>query len=495
MRTIKRYSRVINKRKWAELCKLARLYRDEKNLHLSYFNQDSFFAAEKNERVRRDSLVEAKYEPSTGLQARQWKTALTESYDTINKNWCALTKTVKHFVAKHKKNWTENEMHYGYWTVLDGKRLASVVDGRAPIPTHFSVSYDERTKVTKFLKRIARRKRGFRPLARSFRSFILDANMYKIVKNKETQYIKIMGLIAGKRIAVPLTGFTDITGNIKVILDFSKRRIEVHFTHDVASPLLSGKGTVGLDAGITEVFTDDENNIYGKGFGKLISKASKYLKRTGSARNKLYALKKKSSKHKADRITRLNLGKEKLNKRRNNTRIYIEQQISHAVREVVKVRNPAVIVSEKLDIRGKAKSKEMSRQVNSWMRGSLEKRLDFLALVEGFHHKQVNPAYTSQMCLSCLFVDKDNRKGDIFKCLHCGYIDYSDHVAAVNLRARENDPDITIYTPKSVVKAILLNRFIASLERNAETSISTVSGRTGIYSNVMPERISGLIKQ
>jgi transposase len=80
--------------------------------------------------------------------------------------------------------------------------------------------------------------------------------------------------------------------------------------------------------------------------------------------------------------------------------------------------------------------------------------MDFLALVEGFHHKQVNPAYTSQTCPTCLFVHRDNRKGDMFQCLNCGHRDLADRVAAINLKARENAPDITIYTPKSVVKAI-----------------------------------------
>ena len=121
-------------------------------------------------------------------------------------------------------------------------------------------------------------------------------------------------------------------------------------------------------------------------------------------------------------------------------------------------------MTERLDIRGKAKSKGMSRLVNYRMRRSLKERLDFLALAEGFCHKQVNPAYTSQMCPSCLFVHKNNRVGDIFKCLHCGHTDLADRVAAINLLARYYDTDITIYTLKSVVWSILQSRFIASLQ-------------------------------
>jgi Zn ribbon nucleic-acid-binding protein len=111
----------------------------------------------------------------------------------------------------------------------------------------------------------------------------------------------------------------------------------------------------------------------------------------------------------------------------------------------------------------------------------LKERLGFLALVEGFHHKQVNPAYSSQMCPTCLFVHKDNRVGDKFKCLNCGHSDHADRVAAINLLARRNDPEITIYTPKLVVWSILQKRFIASLETPVG---GTVSGRTGAESRL-----------
>jgi IS605 OrfB family transposase len=145
----------------------------------------------------------------------------------------------------------------------------------------------------------------------------------------------------------------------------------------------------------------------------------------------------------------------------------------------VKECNPSTIVSERLDIRGKAKSKEMSRQVSYWMRGSLKERMSFLALVEGFHHKQVNPAYTSQMCPSCLFVHEDNRRGDIFQCLNCGHTDHADRVAALNLKARYFDNEITIYTPKAVVKSILLGRFAKNKNAPLEMKPSSLQVSVG----------------
>ncbi|MCX6064998.1 MAG: zinc ribbon domain-containing protein, partial [Chloroflexi bacterium] len=119
-----------------------------------------------------------------------------------------------------------------------------------------------------------------------------------------------------------------------------------------------------------------------------------------------------------------------------------------------------------------------------------KERLEFLALVEGFHHKQVNPAYTSQMCPTCLFVHKTNRRGDIFQYLNCGHTDYADWIAANNLLVRCHDKEITIYTPKSVLKNILQRRFSASLQNLGEHPKISVSGRTDAHSTVQQSETS-----
>jgi IS605 OrfB family transposase len=387
----------------------------------------------------------------------------------------------------HKGTWTENEMHYAYWMCFTGKRLAELMAGNAPEPEHFKLSRAEKKRVRNYLRRIIRRKRGDRPVARTARSFALDANMYSIVEKpgsdrdkKNTQFLTIMGLEPRKRLVIPLTGYSHFAGNIRIVLDFQKQRVEVHTINEMIEEYFQGE-TIALDAGISEVFTDEKGNQYEPAFGKTLGVISTQLNKTGKARNKAHALRKTSSKHKAHRIRKYNLGKQKKQKRTRKARERIRQQISCAIRQVVKTRKPGLIVTENLDIRGKSKSKELSRRVTIWMRSSLKERLGFLALVEGFHQQQVNPAYTSQMCPTCLFVDKGNRAGDIFKCLNCGYSDHADRVAANNLLARRNDPEITIYTPKSVVWSILQKRFIASLETPVG---GTVSGRTGVESKL-----------
>ena len=429
--------------------------------------------------------VKGKYANPNGLQARQWKIAQKSAYQTIDRNWNALCTALKPMIAAHKKVWSDEQMHYAYWLVYSAKRLVALMDDRAPLPEKFEVSIAERKQVRNYIRRVVRRWQNKKPRARLMRSFELDADMYSLVENGTTQYVKIMGLTAGKRTVVPLTGCSNFSGNVKVVLDHKKQRIEVHTIGEIDEIVVLNDGNiVALDAGISEVFTGNDGTAYEPTFGKTIKKFSDRLNETGKARNKLHALKKVSDKHKAHRIRKFNLGKQKLNDWKRKGKIQVEQHISQAIHLVVDEHHPATIVTERLDIRGKAKSNGMSRLVSYWMRGSLKERLEFLALVEGFHHKQVNPAYTSQMCPTCLFVHKNNRRGDIFQCLNCGHTDYADWIAANNLLARCHDKEITIYTPKSVLKNILQRRFSASLQNLGEHPKISVSGRTDAHSKV-----------
>ena len=116
----------------------------------------------------------------------------------------------------------------------------------------------------------------------------------------------------------------------------------------------------------------------------------------------------------------------------------------------------------------------MSRRV----RGTIDERLDFKASARGSCRKHVNPAYSSQTCPTCGYLDKKNRNGDTFQCLNCGHRDDADRIAAQNLLARWNDPDITLFTPKERVRTILLDRFTARLREAEGNPSRSVSGWT-----------------
>ena len=496
MRTIKRISYPLNQNKYAAIREIASAYAREKQEHLPDYQDDALFGRHRNERTLRDQLVRAGYRSPHGVSARMWKLAQKDAYETVKKQWAALAERIRPLVAAHRPgsglgdvNWTDNQMRYAYWLLSDPRRLAQLVGGEAVIPKHFKIEAGQRKVVGNYLRRVVRRQRGEQPCVKLERAFTLDANMYDIkVSAAGTQILAITSLIPRQRLRIPLAGQTVIRGNIQIVLDEAKQRVEVHYAAaikptkrqvsvavaavvDAAHSPKQGDSQetdeviVAVDAGLSEVFTDEAGNRYGTGLGRLIYEESDRILTKNRRRNKLYQLAEKHSRagrlQKAGNIRRFNLGQKKQKAQRRRNQIELERQINTALNQLFRQRQPTILVTEKLDLRGKAKSKKLSRQVSLWPRGILQERTDFKALATGCCRKQVNPAYTSQMCPHCGFVNGKNRNGDRFKCLNCGHEQDADRVAAMNLKARRTDPDITLWTPKERVKIILLDRFAA----------------------------------
>lgn len=135
----------------------------------------------------------------------------------------------------------------------------------------------------------------------------------------------------------------------------------------------------------------------------------------------------------------------------------------------------------------------VNRKLSNWLRGTLQDRVAFKALAEGFRLEQVNAAYGSQGCPCCDFVDDKNRNGDRFQCLHCGHEDASDRVAAMNYAKRLDDREIQRYTPYREVKSILLNRFRRRLEMGQPITVpgrtleTVIKGRPPLYRDVISQ--------
>lgn len=62
--------------------------------------------------------------------------------------------------------------------------------------------------------------------------------------------------------------------------------------------------------------------------------------------------------------------------------------------------------------------------------------LEYKAERAGTRFEKVDPKFTSQTCLRCGTVDGESRKGERFRCVHCGFTDDADHNAAVNVLSR-----------------------------------------------------------
>ena len=254
------------------------------------------------------------------------------------------------------------------------------------------------------------------------------------------------------------------------------------------TPINLSEKVIACDVGLTEVFVDEEGNQYGKELGETLKNASRRLNPKGKRRNKLHGLAKRydaqGKRAKARNIRRRNLGCKKSKELKRRTKITITNQINRAINQMLKERDPQIVVTERLDFRGKAKSKDISRRVSYWHRSTLKERFEFKASAAGCRREQINPAYTSQTCPQCGYLDKANRKGDVFQCLKCEHRGHADQIAAINQKGRYFDRRITLYTPKEEVKRILLDDYKARLEhRNASSSdeeirTMTVPGQT-----------------
>lgn len=77
--------------------------------------------------------------------------------------------------------------------------------------------------------------------------------------------------------------------------------------------------------------------------------------------------------------------------------------------------------------------------LRNWSYFELQKMIEYKAKREGIEVRYVNPAFTSQTCSKCGYVDKENRETqEKFRCKECGFELNADHNASINI-SRSNE--------------------------------------------------------
>lgn len=258
----------------------------------------------------------------------------------------------------------------------------------------------------------------------------------------------------------------DLTGcNLRLIVKGDAA--EIHYATKKAVGRPCGNAEIGVDKGYSEALTDSDGVHHGERFGEVLSDYSDQVAATGKARNKLHALEKKHREAgrsaKADRIRQHNLGRKKLDARRNRTQQRlrtIAYQAAHGV-----VDKAATVASEDLTlpIKGKAQWRKYNRRMSGWAKGVLAQALEEVCSQRGATHVVVNAAYTSQMD-SFTGLLEGKRVGDMFYRV-TGDVLQADFNAARNVKARLHDPDIVRFMPHTDVRRILLSRSSGATER------------------------------
>jgi IS605 OrfB family transposase len=181
-------------------------------------------------------------------------------------------------------------------------------------------------------------------------------------------------------------------------------------------------GFVGVDMGIVNIATTSAGD---KASG---ARLNRYRKQQLRLRNRLQA-KKTSS---ARRLLK------KQSRKEARFAADINHQISKRIVAEAERTGCGIAVEKLTGIRDRVRLRKPQRAtLHSWAFAQLGSFLAYKAKRAGVAFVQVDPAYTSQTCSACGWVDKQNRRTQaVFECCRCRFVGHADHNAALNIASR-----------------------------------------------------------
>ena len=504
-RTVRLATLPLNRRKYSELLSLVASYTEAKRSFVSRLRSPSMWALlDRGESFRDHAKAQGWY--PAGANVHLIDQAAFDAADTWVRHIeaCLARADVKARVWRRFAD--EDTRHYAYACLARYGSIGEIMSGGVPAIPTVTLAEKTRVAVASYLHRTIRSaiNRTW-PSVFQARSMALDSTLYSVVEVERPgrtpayrQYVRVIGATPRSRIALPLAGRSRVSGNIRVVLDQDHKRAFVHVAYNAASLGAATGPPVAIDWGITEVCTDDSGVHHGTSYGEALVSMTEHRNTTSKARGKLRAITKKDAGSKRARhIARYNLGTKKQKARLRRSKAQLRTIAGAAIKEVVygegnrtrsrgrvprfATQRPRSIITEDLShLRGKAKSKKVSRMCASWARTENEERITVHAYVGGSDVKTVNAAYSSQTCPdpTCGYVSSNNRHGDTFHCRNpywdCAWQGDADHVAAMNIKARIEDREISRFTAHTEVRKILEKRFLRRKEsRTGGTGVPT----------------------
>jgi IS605 OrfB family transposase len=181
-------------------------------------------------------------------------------------------------------------------------------------------------------------------------------------------------------------------------------------------------GFLGVDLGIVNIATSSDGQ-YAAG-----ARLNRYRKRQQRLRARLQA-KKTSS---ARRLLKKRRGRE------SRFAADLNHQISKRIVAEAQRTGRGIAVEKLTGIRARVRLRKPQRAaVHSWAFAQLGADLAYKAKRAGVVLVEVDPAYTSQTCHACGWVDKRNRRSQSeFECGRCGFVGHADHNAAIVISQR-----------------------------------------------------------
>ncbi len=196
------------------------------------------------------------------------------------------------------------------------------------------------------------------------------------------------------------------TGKTASSVVIHREYVQISFDIETGGKKDDGK-LVGIDAGINHLMTTSEREFLGNDVKSLISK-----------------------------IKRKRQGSEGYKRAKKELSYYIHKN----VKDYIEDRELRLVVTEKLkDLKlntKENKTKEFRKTLSNWNYRELLNIIQMRCEENRVFFRSVSPFKTSQKCPACTHTQRENRRGEEFKCLKCGYSEQADFVGSLNIRDR-----------------------------------------------------------
>jgi transposase, IS605 OrfB family, central region len=320
-----------------------------------------------------------------------------------------------------------------------------------------------KVKISEFHKRLARKifkhllDRNRKPKFSNI-SMHLDSKVVEISKKEKDgakafdYWIKVSTLEKGKPVYIPLKANTyaeklegEFLNYCQVVEDDGK--IEFRIIKELKKkeyvPVID---EIAIDLGLRPLFATDKGDLFGRSFFDMLKTFDKKITK------RMANLQKRNIKPRSDK---------KYRKLVDDLREFLKNEINRLINIIIKIYKPKRIVIEKLDFRSPELSKRMNRMIQNFGKRYIKEKLERLQQLYGIEIIEINPAYTSQECNSCGYVDKNNRKDtQEFECKACGNKTNAQINGAKNILKRSSLGNLT----KKQVLKILIERYLERLK-------------------------------
>jgi len=295
---------------------------------------------------------------------------------------------------------------------------------------------------------------SFKNISMNLDKKVMDIQRKKDGKAKHFDYwVSLATLEKRKPVYIPLKSNTyaeNLDGKFLNFIQVNEKDndIEIRLVKELREKEYAPETDIlAIDIGLNPLFATDKGDLFGRYFKDyLIQLDAKITKR-------MQYLQKNNIKPSKDKKYR-----ELIQKFRD----FLKSEINRIFNRIIQIYKPKVIVLEKLDFRSPELSKRLNRLISNFGKRYINEKIERLKQLYGIEIIFINPAYTSQECSNCGYIDKENRKDtQTFECKACGNKINAQVNGARNISKRSSLRDlITPYTSKKKVLQILVKQYL-----------------------------------